>query len=62
MENHCRNVLGILDEVIDLRQEPLRREVLRALDISPYPIFVSDIYDEIIYIDIQLTTSWSTTC
>lgn len=52
MEDHGWYILGILDEVINLRQESLRWTVPRALDISPFPVFVSDVHDKVIYVGI----------
>jgi hypothetical protein len=57
MEDHNWYILGTLDEVVNIQREPLRRIVSRVLDIPSPPIFVSDVYDKIIYVGIQLAMS-----
>lgn len=50
MEYHNWYILGPLDKVINLQQESLRWVISRAFDVSSFPIFVSDVYDKVIYV------------
>ena len=51
MEDHERDVLRLLDQLIDTDEEPARWSVCRALDITALPIIVSHVNDAVVLVN-----------